>query len=68
MAALVCSMSGEPPVEPVVSRKSGHLFEKKSILKYLLEAGTCPVTGEELSPSDLVDLKGASCVLHCVIG
>jgi pre-mRNA-processing factor 19 len=51
-------MSGEPPVDPVVSRKSGHMFEKRTILTYILETGTCPITGQPLSAEDLLELKG----------
>jgi hypothetical protein len=56
--AQVCAMSGEPPVEPVVSRKTGHMFEKRTILTYILESGTCPITGQPLSSDDLLELKG----------
>lgn len=35
MSALVCAMSGLVPSEPVVSVKSGLLFEKKLIMKYV---------------------------------
>jgi hypothetical protein len=56
--AQVCAMSGEPPVEPVVSRKTGHMFEKRTILTYLLETGTCPITGQPLNSEDLLELKG----------
>lgn len=35
MSALVCALSGEVPTEPVVSKKSGHLFEKKLVTKYI---------------------------------
>jgi pre-mRNA-processing factor 19 len=44
-------------MEPVVSKKSGHIFEKRTIRKYLLESANCPITGEELTANDLVDLK-----------
>ncbi|KAJ1483743.1 WD40-repeat-containing domain protein [Baffinella frigidus] len=57
MSALVCAMSGDPPVKPVVSRKSGHIFEHAVIAKYLLETGRCPITGQELAAADLIDLK-----------
>jgi len=52
-----CSISGHPPVHPVVSLKSGHVFEKSLIEKHLQVTGTCPVTGEELRKEDLMDLK-----------
>ena len=42
MSALVCALSGEVPAEPVVSTKSGHIFEKKLIIKYI-EVGLPPV-------------------------
>jgi len=41
MSALVCALSGEVPTEPVVSTKSGLLFEKKLITKYI-EVGVLP--------------------------
>lgn len=52
-----CSISGEVPKVPVISVKSGHLFEKHLIEKYLKSESTCPVTGDELSIEDLKDVK-----------
>jgi pre-mRNA-processing factor 19 len=43
----------------VVSSKSGHVFEKSIIDKHLLNTGQCPVTGVDLSSSDLIELKVA---------
>ncbi|KAI8921642.1 Prp19/Pso4-like-domain-containing protein, partial [Entophlyctis helioformis] len=57
--AAVVAVSGEAPHEPVVSAKSGHLFEKRLILKHLAERGTDPVSGEPLSEDDLVAVKSA---------
>ncbi|KAJ3294083.1 hypothetical protein HK104_003935 [Borealophlyctis nickersoniae] len=54
---MFCSLSGEPPETPVVSKKSGQLFEKRLILKYIADNGRDPVTGEELSADDLVEVK-----------
>ncbi|DAZ97302.1 TPA: hypothetical protein N0F65_009835 [Lagenidium giganteum] len=46
---MLCAMSGQIPVEPVVSLKSGHLFEKRLLLKYLEQnQQRCPITSEEL--------------------
>lgn len=58
-ANMFCAISGEPPSVPVLSIKSGHLYEKRLILKYLSEnAGKDPITGEELDAErDLVDVK-----------
>ena len=41
----------------MVSIKSGHVFEKERIEKIIETVGICPVTGEELSLSDLVEIK-----------
>lgn len=55
---MYCAISGEVPLEPVVSAKSGHVFEKRLILKALeASQGVCPATGGELSPTDLIDVK-----------
>jgi pre-mRNA-processing factor 19 len=52
---MYCAISGEVPMEPVVSRKTGHLFEKRLIEKALQASDNqCPVTGEELKPEDLL--------------
>ncbi|XP_076959781.1 pre-mRNA-processing factor 19-like isoform X1 [Bidens hawaiensis] len=52
-----CSISGEVPEEPVVSKSSGLLFEKRLIERHILDYGKCPVTGEALTMDDLVPIK-----------
>lgn len=52
-----CSISGEVPEEPVVSKKSGLLFEKRLIERHIQEYGKCPITNEELSMDDIVPIK-----------
>lgn len=59
---VLCSISGQPPVNPVVSIKTGHVFEKSLIEKHLQVTGTCPVTKEDLSVEDLLPLKGNSAI------
>jgi hypothetical protein len=56
------TVSGEIPQEPVVSRKTGHLFEKRLIEKHLASSSTCPVTGGDLSVEDLVPLQSSRTV------
>lgn len=56
MSALVCSLSGSPLIHPVVSSKSGHLYEKSTILHYITIHNSCPHTGTPLGPQDLVEL------------
>lgn len=55
---MFCAISGEIPDEPVVSRKSGHLFEKRVIEKALTATGgKCPETGQDLQADDLIEVK-----------
>lgn len=52
-----CAISGDLPQEPVVSAKSGKVYERRLIAKYIAENGTDPVTGEKLEDSDLIAIK-----------
>lgn len=56
MSALVCSLSGSPLMHPVVSNKTGHLYEKSTILHYISIYKVCPHTGSPLDASNLVDI------------
>ena len=57
MSALTCSLSGNPLIHGVISSKTGHLFEKSTILKQISTYGLCPHTNQPLSREDLVDLS-----------
>ena len=58
---MFCAISGVVPTSPVVSAKSGHLFEKRLVLEQLEQSGnTCPVTGQDLTPADLVEVRVAA--------
>lgn len=57
-----CAISGEVPEEPVVSVKSGHVFEKRLIEKHIEHTGHCPVTQQELHKEDLMPLQGSKVV------
>jgi hypothetical protein len=49
-----CALTKEVMKDPLVSKR-GHCFERESIRKWMDEMGlVCPITGEELKPSDLV--------------
>ncbi|KAI9671405.1 MAG: hypothetical protein M1831_004314 [Alyxoria varia] len=52
-----CAISGQAPIEPVASTKSGHVFEKRLIEAYIADHGKDPTNGEDISTSDLVELK-----------
>ena len=54
---MFCALSGEPPQVPVVSAKSGHVYERRLIEKYIAENGTDPITGEALATEDLIAVK-----------
>jgi pre-mRNA-processing factor 19 len=41
----------------VVSKLSGHLFEKRLIEKHIESTGTCPITGRVMSLEDIVPVK-----------
>lgn len=49
---VVCSISGYPPEDPVISR-DGYIFERRLIEKVIRETGKCPVTGSQLNMEDL---------------
>eukprot|EP00887_Chlorella_sp_A99_P008229 scaffold12.g8229.t1 len=66
---MLCAISGTVPEEPVVSKKSGHLYEKRLILKVLKrvtagswvqETGRDPVTNEPLEVDELVELAAST--------
>ncbi|KAK2767062.1 hypothetical protein FQN54_006380 [Arachnomyces sp. PD_36] len=59
---MLCAISGEAPQVPVASRKSGNVYEKRLIEAYISENGKEPVTGEELTVDDLVELKSSRVV------
>eukprot|EP00262_Sarcandra_glabra_P017571 TRINITY_DN6052_c2_g1_i1.p1 TRINITY_DN6052_c2_g1~~TRINITY_DN6052_c2_g1_i1.p1 ORF type:complete len:522 (-),score=80.40 TRINITY_DN6052_c2_g1_i1:264-1829(-) len=54
---MICAISGEAPEDPVVSKKSGLLFEKRLVERHILDYGKCPITGEPLSIDDIVSVK-----------
>jgi pre-mRNA-processing factor 19 len=55
-----CSLSGEAPQDPVISQKSGHVYERRLIEKYIQENGTDPMSGEKLEDTDLITVKASS--------
>lgn len=59
-----CAISGEPPQEPVVSAKSGKVYERRLIVKYITENGTDPVTGDKLEEADLIVIKASELTLR----
>ena len=58
MSLYYCSITGEPAEKPIVSNKSGHVFEKRVIEKYIDANPVCPITGQPLTRDDLVAVQG----------
>ncbi|CAM0141801.1 hypothetical protein VKS41_004503 [Umbelopsis sp. WA50703] len=54
---MFCAISGEAPEQPVLSTKSGLVYEKRLILKQIGDTGKDPNTGEDLTAEDLIDIK-----------
>lgn len=57
-------VSGEAPQVPVASSKSGSVFEKRLIEAYIAEHGKDPVSGDDLTTDDLIELKCMSLYFH----
>ena len=58
--SLACfsTVSNEVPEHPCVSPSSNCVFERRLIEKYIAENGTDPISGEQLSEEQLIDIKG----------
>lgn len=55
--SLCCSLSNEVPEEPVLSPRSGHIFERRLIEKYLAETGCDPINQQPLTVEELIEVK-----------
>jgi pre-mRNA-processing factor 19 len=59
-STFLCSLSGSVPVEPVVARTSGLLFERRLIERALeLNGNVCPRTGAALTKEELLPVRTA---------
>ncbi|PWN25155.1 hypothetical protein BDZ90DRAFT_80359 [Jaminaea rosea] len=56
---MFCAISGGPPQVPVISVKSGLVYESRLIRKYIDENGKEPTTGEPLKEDELVEVKAS---------
>ena len=59
---MFCSISGTTPEDPVISSKTGHLYERSLITKALQETGECPVTKTPMTLEDLLEVKSSKMV------
>jgi len=62
--SIVCAISGDIPEVPVVSTVSGHVFEKRLLVKWVEDKGTDPVTNEPLSMDQTTDIKNSESVIR----
>lgn len=58
MSLYYCSLTEEVCEVPVVSKQTGHVYEKRIIEKYIDANGTCPSTGQSLTKEDLIEING----------
>ncbi len=57
MSFNICSLSGNIIEEPVVSKLTGHIYEKRLIEKHIDTTGQCPITGQEMTRDNLLQIK-----------
>jgi pre-mRNA-processing factor 19 len=55
--SVVCAVSGQALEEPVFAPLTGHVYEKRVIVKHIESVGKCPLTQQELTKEDLVTIK-----------
>jgi pre-mRNA-processing factor 19 len=54
--SIVCSISGETPVEPVFS-STGYVYEKRLIEKHIDATGKCPMTQQDITKDSLTPVR-----------
>ncbi|EGR33231.1 hypothetical protein IMG5_058510 [Ichthyophthirius multifiliis] len=52
-----CSITGEQLTDPVISKKTGHIYERRIIEKYIEQSGTDPITNQQLTKEDLLPVQ-----------
>ncbi|KAK9463623.1 Prp19/Pso4-like-domain-containing protein [Lipomyces oligophaga] len=55
----VCALTGKPLHNPVISKKSGGVFEKSAIEEYIYQNNQDPLNGESLTEDDLIEIKSS---------
>lgn len=57
MSQVICTISGQPTDNPVVSPKSGAVFDRNLIVKYLDEFGRDPTNEAELKANEVSQMS-----------
>ncbi|PVU99452.1 hypothetical protein BB559_000683 [Furculomyces boomerangus] len=60
---MICSISGEVPKVPVVSKKTGKVYEKDILLKYVEINGKEPNLDEDFHENDLIEINLDSSII-----
>ena len=55
----ICAMTGNQLEDPVVSKKTGHIFERKLIEKHIDATGQCPITSQPLTLEDILPIQSS---------
>jgi len=59
---MICALTGETPDEPVISTKTGHIYEKRVIEKYLREHDGKDPHEQLISSEDLIPVKASKTI------
>jgi pre-mRNA-processing factor 19 len=57
MSISKCALSGKIIENPVVSILTGHVFEKDDIENHIDQTGQCPITGNPISKTQLIEIN-----------
>jgi pre-mRNA-processing factor 19 len=57
MSFNICAISGNLVEEPVVSKITGHIYEKNIIEKYITNFGKCPISQKPMTENDLIKVN-----------
>jgi pre-mRNA-processing factor 19 len=57
MSFNICALSGNIIEVPVVSKTTGHVFERRLIEKHIDATGQCPITGDEMTRDSLLEIQ-----------
>ena len=57
MSFNICSLTGNVVEEPVVSKLTGHIYEKNIIEKYISNFAKCPITQNSMTINDLIKVN-----------
>lgn len=63
MSLNICALTGNVLEKPVLSKRTGHMFERDAIEKHIDSTGQCPITGSELTRDDLVEINTQKIVI-----